>query len=137
MAELVDKIDKQNNWNLLFQVFLHDNPQYNKQKKNQMVSINISFLLDMLTVYRFTCKKTLETDGSVTLILQELPISSRYRSLDEAKHLLVKQMIEYATELYNDHYYFSLDNERIKEMPYVLKILLHNSEKLMEELEIT
>lgn len=71
---------------------------------------------------KFTAKKFIENDCSVTLSLQEMDIIENAETETIAKIELANAILEYAADFFKDYAYWVVDKKRKKHIPYVLKV---------------
>lgn len=82
--------------------------------------LNDSFVLDVLSDYKFSAERYIEDDGSVTLSLNEMDIVENGQDEDEARYNLAKSILDYAND-YFDLFYTA--KNRKSHYPYVIKAL--------------
>jgi hypothetical protein len=79
--------------------------------------------------YKFTAEKFIESDGSVTLSLNEIDLVENAPTEDEAKIAMGKAMLEYANDYYQEFELWSKAPNRKHHIPYVQKALNYNDEE--------
>ena len=96
--------------------------------KNIISDINI--VENLLEAYKFTARKYVEEDGSITLGLNEIDLAENGKDEEEAVKLMAEAILEYSEDYYND-FDFWAKGWRKAHIPYVLKaLILNDTEKI-------
>ena len=125
--------DVRKNWSEVSDNVVRVKPQFIKRTRDYMILTNIEFMEDLLDVYTFSATEFEETNGSITLSLNELDLVENAPTLKEAKHMLAKSILEYATEFYEEFKVWSAAPNRKKHIPYVFKALIMDDVQKIEE----
>lgn len=125
--------DVRKNWSRVSDSVIREKPQFIKRTHDFMCLSNVEFLETLLTAYNYTADSLKESDGSITLSLNELDIIENAENEEKAKEELSKSILEYAAEFYEDFNYWSTAPNRKKHIPYIFKALvLGEPEKIKE-----
>jgi antitoxin YefM len=123
--------DVRREWSKVIDTAIREKPVFIKRTRDQVMISNVEHIKSLLNDYHFIAVKFTEEDASITLSLNELDIVANGSTLKLAKQELVKNLLEYAEEFYQDFAFWSKAPNRKSHIPYVLKILLYED---MEEL---
>lgn len=74
-----------------------------------------------------------ESDGSVTLSLDELDMVAHGDNLGSAKKALAEDIVEYAHEYYQEFERYSCAPNRKSHLPYVMKVLTAAAPQELED----
>jgi len=117
-------------WSAVLDIVAREKPVFFKRTRDEMFLSDISFLHELLSLYRFNAQLFNEDDGSVTASLDEIDLIENAATKEEAINLLAKSILEYAKEYYDDFGYWSRGSRK-SHKPYVLKaLLLDNAEAI-------
>jgi hypothetical protein len=78
-----------------------------------------------------TLKTYAETDGSITLSLNEIDLAENDKTESDARLVLGKSILGYAEEYFNDFIFWNSAPNRKNHLPYVLKALTISNAKVM------
>lgn len=120
-------------WSSVCDSVIHDRPKFIKRTRDKMLLSNLETISDILSEYRFTAKKMIEEDGSVTLSLNEIDLIENGADEAKARKNLGDAILEYSLEYYDNFDMYSHAPNRKKHMPYILKALItEDSDKIGE-----
>jgi len=121
--------DVRKEWSSICDCVIHDKPKFIKRTRDKMWFSNLDTMADILEAYSFTAQKFIESDGSITLSLNEIDLIEN--SVDEisARYALGTAILEYSIEYYNDYAFYSRSPERKKHIPYVFRALIMDDPK--------
>ena len=74
--------------------------------------------------FRFTAKKFVEEDGSITLSLNEIDLVENGAEDSSARYAMGNAILEYAMEYYNNYAFYSHSPNRKGHVPYIFKALI-------------
>jgi hypothetical protein len=118
--------DVRKDWSITVDSVIRGKPRFIKRTRDFMMLSNLDTIENILNPYSFHANKFIESDGSVTLSLNEIDLIENAPDEKQAKLLLAQSIIEYAEEFYNEFNYWSADKNRKKHIPYILKALILN-----------
>lgn len=116
-------------WSSVVDSVVRDKPKFIKRTRDKIWLSNFDTMAEILEAYSFTAQKEIETDGSVTLSLNEIDLVENAKSEEEAREILANSIMEYAVDYYNDYAYWSSAPNRKKHIPYVFKALIMDDTK--------
>lgn len=133
---VMNATDARREWSLVVDRAVRERPQFIKRTRDYILLADIMLMENILSAYKFTAQILPEDDGSVTLSLNELDLAENAKTLNEAKLLLGRSILEYAEDFYNDFRFWSSAPNRKQHVPYILKALIMNdAEKIGESIE--
>ena len=116
--------DVRKNWSEVSESVIREKPQFIKKTRDYMMLSNVEFMNVLLSGYQFTAVKYVESDGSVTLSLNEIDLVENADSEEEAIKAMSASILEYAVDFYKDFNFWSSANNKKSEIPYVFKALV-------------
>lgn len=125
--------DVRKNWSEVADTVIRTRPQFIKRTRDYMMLSNCELVETLLEAYSFTASEFIESDGSVTLSLNEIDLIENAATEKDAKKLLAKSIMEYAAEFYNEFNLWSSAPNRKGHIPYVLKALIFDDVQKIEE----
>lgn len=131
---VMNATDVRNDWSTVTETVIREKPAFIKRTRDHMVLMNITMLESLLTPYTFTAQSFVETDGSITLSLDQIDLIENGKTEAEAKQELAKAIIDYAEDYYNQFSVWNAAPNRKAHFPYVLKSLILNDPKEIGEL---
>ena len=93
---LATEVRKQ--WSSVCDDVIRKSPKFIKRTRDNMVLANIDTFIYILDMYRFTAKKYVEDDGSITLSLDQIDLAENGENEEIARQLLGESILEYADE---------------------------------------
>ena len=121
---LATEVRKQ--WSSVCDDVIRKSPIFIKRTRDNMVLANIDTFIYILDIYRFTAKKYVEDDGSITLSLDQIDLAENGENEEIARQLLGESILEYADEYYDEYELYHSAPNRRDHLPYVLKALAIN-----------
>lgn len=123
-------------WSTVCDSVIHEKPKFVKRTRDKMWLSSLDTVFEILEAYQFTAEKFLESDGSVTLSLNEIDLIENGQNEQEARLHLGKSILEYSVDYYNDYAMYSHSPNRKKHIPYIFKaLIIDNPEKIGEMIE--
>ena len=120
-------------WSEIIDGVVRVKPTFIKRTRDCVVLANEELFAEVLSAYTFSAIRHDEDDGSVTLSLREIDLVENASTESEAKLMLAKDILDYATDYYNDFAYWSSAPNRKSHIPYVLRaIMLGDIDKIGE-----
>ena len=114
-----------NEWSSVIESVIREKPAFIKKTRDYLFLSDIGVLEKILSAYSFNAKIMTEDDGSVTLSLDEIPLTENAPDLPGAVSALSCTILEYSEDFYNDFAYWSRGNGK-SHIPYVLKAMIVN-----------
>ena len=131
----INATEARKDWSLLIDQVIREKPRFIKRTRDYMMLSDIRFLEIILSGYVFSADYFQETDGSVTLSLNEIDIVVNGKSEHEAKLKLAQSILEYSEDFYKNFKYWSSAPNRISHIPYVFKaLILDDAKKIGDEI---
>lgn len=131
---MVNATDVRKDWSMTVDSVIREKPQFIKRTRDYMMLSNLDVVKTILKPYSFHAEEYIESDGSVTLSLNEIDLVENAPDEASAKQSLSKSILEYAEDFYNDFSYWTSDENRKQHIPYVLKALILNDMKEIGDL---
>ena len=129
----VNATDVRKHWSEIIDGVVRVKPTFIKRTRDCVVLANEELFAEVLSAYTFSAIRHDEDDGSVTLSLGEIDLVENAPTENEAKLMLAKDILDYATDYYNDFAYWSSAPNRKPHIPYVLRaIMLGDVDKIGE-----
>lgn len=129
----VNATDVRKHWSEIIDGVVRVKPTFIKRTRDCVVLANEELFAEVLSAYTFSAIRHDEDDGSVTLSLREIDLVENAPTESEAKLMLAKDILDYATDYYNDFAYWSSAPNRKSHIPYVLRaIMLGDIDKIGE-----
>jgi hypothetical protein len=126
--------DVRKDWSLTVDGVIREKPKFIKRTHDYMLLSNLDVIENILSAYSFHATEFAESDGSVTLSLEEIDLVENAPTEQEAKTLLAKSILEYSEDFYREYSIWSSDDNRKKHIPYVFKALILNDPVKIGEL---
>lgn len=111
-------------WSAVCDSVIHEKPKFIKRTRDRMWFSSLDTMADILEAYPFTAKVFRESDGSITLSMNEIDIVENGKTMEEARLMLGTSLLEYATDYYEDYELYSHSPNRKKHIPYVFRALI-------------
>lgn len=131
LMEQATKIRKE--WSAACDSVIHNKPKFIKRTRDRMWFSNLETMEEILKAYKFTAKRFIEEDGSVTLSLCEIDLVENGANEQEARLKMGKSILEYATDYYNEYELYSHAPNRKHHVPYIFKALIMDDPKQIGE----
>ncbi len=64
---VLSSTDVRKNWSETLDSVVHERPAYIKRTRDNVALLNMNTLMELLSGYKFTVRKYVEEDGSITL----------------------------------------------------------------------
>lgn len=139
--EMIDMLMEQattvrKEWSAVCDSVIHEKPKFIKRTRDKMWFSNLETISELLEAYYFTATRYIETDGSVTLSLNEIDLVENGKDEKEARLNMGKAILEYAVDYYNEYETYSRSINRKKHIPYIFKaLIIDNPEKIGDMLQ--
>ena len=128
--------DVRKDWSTICDSVIHDKPRFIKRTRDRMWFSNLDTLAEILTAYSFTAKKFIESDGSITLSLNEIDLIEN--GIDEvtARLALGNAILNYSFDYYKEYSFYSHSPNRKAHVPYIFKALIMDNPEQIGEIII-
>ena len=128
--------DVRKDWSTICDSVIHDKPRFIKRTRDRMWFSSLDTLTEILKAYSFTAKKFIESDGSVTLSLNEIDLIEN--GIDEvaARLALGNAILNYSFEYYKEYSFYSHSPNRKAHVPYIFKALIMDNPEQIGEIII-
>lgn len=120
-------------WSRVLDSVTRRRPAFIKRTHDNVVLASTESLSAMLSDVRYETNIFQEDDGSITLSLDALDLVVNEKSLESAKKSLANDIEEYAEEYYANYESYSVSPNRRAHLPYVMKALIADSHKELED----
>lgn len=120
-------------WSRVLDSVTRRRPAFIKRTHDNVVLASTESLSAMLSDVRYETNIFQEDDGSITLSLDALDLVVNEKSLESAKKSLANDIEEYAEEYYANYESYSVSPNRRAHLPYVMKALIADSLKELED----
>lgn len=120
-------------WSRVLDSVTRRRPAFIKRTHDNVVLVSTESLSAMLSDVRYETNIFQEDDGSITLSLDALDLVVNEKSLESAKKSLANDIEEYAEEYYANYESYSVSPNRRAHLPYVMKALIADSLKELED----
>ena len=120
-------------WSRVLDSVTRRRPAFIKRTHDNVVLASTESLSAMLSYVRYETTIFQEDDGSITLSLDALDLVVNEKSLESAKKSLANDIEEYAEEYYANYERYSVSPNRRAHLPYVMKALIADSPKELED----
>ncbi len=114
-------------WSTVIDSVVHEKPVFIKRTRDLIYLLNNSTMEDILSKYNFTAEIYPETDGSVTLSLNEIDLAANGKDFDVALDKLVSDVKEYAEDYYKEFSVWYAAPNRKPHLPYIMRVLMLES----------
>lgn len=121
-------------WSVTVDSVIREKPMFIKRTRDYMLLSSLDVINNILNPYSFHAEKFVESDGSITLSLNEIDLVKNAPNEEQAKLRLSESILEYAEDFYNDFKYWTTDESKKKHIPFVLKALILNDTKEIGDL---
>lgn len=128
--------DVRKEWSTICDSVIHDKPKFIKRTRDRMWFSSLDTLTEILKVYSFTAKKFIESDGSVTLSLNEIDLVENGVDEVAARLALGNAILNYSFDYYKEYSFYSHSPNRKAHVPYIFKALIMDNPELIGEIII-
>ena len=110
-------------WSSVVDSVVREKPILVKRTRDHIFLTNIALLSELLEAYTFHAALYTESDGSVTISLDEIDLVENGKDEQDAKCKLAESILEYSNNYYDDFSYWARGNRK-SHQPYVFKALI-------------
>lgn len=126
--------DVRKEWSSVLDAVIREKPQFIRRTRDYLFLTDVKLLDSLLSLYAFTADEYRESNGSVTLSLNELDLVENGADEADAKLKLARAILDYAEDFYGEFDLWSSAPNRKAHIPYVFKALLLNDAQKMGDL---
>ena len=127
--------DVRKEWSAVCDSVIHDKPKFIKRTRDRMWFSNLEIMEDILKAYTFTAEQFTESDGSITLSLNEIDLIENGNDETSARLALGNAILNYSFDYYNDYALYSHSPNRKEHIPYIFKaLIMDNPQKIGESI---
>ncbi len=126
--------DVRRDWGGAIDTAVREKPVFVKRSRDYICLLDNKDLALLLSHANFSAQEFVEDDGSITLSLNEMDISSNGKNRDDALSRLAADMQEYAEEYYQEFAYWFSSLNRKAHYPYVMRILALDDTEMLKGL---
>ncbi|MDR1930430.1 MAG: hypothetical protein LBQ44_07350 [Treponema sp.] len=123
-----------NRWSEYSDRVIREKPLFIKKTREYLFLSSFEQLDIILEAYGFTAKQYTETDGSVTLSLNEIDLIENGDTETNARLAMGRAILDYAEEYFNEFRFWNAAPNRKKHLPYILKALIINDAKTLGDM---
>lgn len=125
--------DVRKEWSTICDSVIHDKPKFIKRTRNRMWFSNLEIMEEILKAYSFSAKKFVESDGSITLSLNEIDLIENGNDENSARLALGNAILNYSFDYYNEYSFYAHSPNRKDHVPYIFKaLIMDNPQKIGE-----
>ena len=128
--------DVRKDWSSICDSVIHDKPRFIKRTRDRMWFSNLDTMAEILTAYSFTAKKFIESDGSITLSLNEIDLIENGKDEVTARLALGNAILNYSFDYYKEYSFYSHSPNRKAHVPYIFKALIMDNPEQIGEIII-
>ena len=123
-------------WSAACDSVIHNKPKFIKRTRDRMWFSNLDTMAEILTAYSFTAQKFIESDGSITLSLNEIDLIENGKDEVTARLALGNAILNYSFDYYKEYSFYSHSPNRKAHVPYIFKALIMDNPKQIGEIII-
>lgn len=124
--------DVRKEWSSVMDTVIREKPVFIKRTRDHMMLSDTGTIWQLIAGVKFIADMYRETDGSVTLSARDMDIAVNGADEAAARKALVRDIMEYAEEYYQDFERCSAAPNRQGHLPYVIKALVARSPEELE-----
>lgn len=125
--------DVRKEWSSVMDQVIREKPVFIKRTRDCMMLSAEETVWQLLSGVKFAADVYTEEDGTVTLSARDLDIAVNAADLAAAKTALVRDIVEYAEEYYQDFDRYHRAPNRRAHLPYVIKALVAGTQSELED----
>ncbi len=126
--------DVRKNWSSTIDSVVRERPAFINRTHDSVAILDANLLRDLLKDYKYHITIEREDDGSVTGFVDELQLAENAENNEELIDTMVSSMKDYAIDYYTEFGYWSKATNRMSHIPYILKLLISDDEKIVEDI---
>lgn len=128
----INSSEARKDWSQVMDTVVRRGPVLLRRNRDYMMLCSEETISQIVADVTIVADQFVEEDGSVTLSARHLDLCAHAADLRQAKAALVRELMEYAEEYFQEFQLYSQAPNRKGHLPYVMKAL---SAKSAEELE--
>ena len=122
----VNATDVRKTFSLFIDRAVREKPVFIRRTRDTLILAKLDFLNALVDNCVFTAERFVESDGSITLSLDQIDVIANAPTEAEAVAELAGDMREYAMDYYDHYSEWSVAPNRKDHLPYVIKLLIAN-----------
>lgn len=123
-------------WSSVCDSVIHEKPKFIKRTRDKMLFSSLETIKEFLKAYTYSARRIQETDGTVTLSLNEIDLIENGCDEAAARLAMGKAILEYALEYYEEYDLYSRSPNRKEHIPYVFKaLIIDNANEIGESIQ--
>lgn len=122
------------NWSATIDSVIRERPAFINRTRDNVTLMDTNLLLNLLNGYKYHVILEKENDGSVTGLVKELDLVENGADKKECLDAVVSSMKDYAIDYYTEFGYWSKAPNRRSHLPYILKLLISDDDKIAEDI---
>ena len=124
MLAAINATQVRKEWSTVVDSVVRHKPAFIKRTRDYMMLSNVDIIEKMLEVYKFHAELIVESNGSVTISLDEIDLIENGVDEQDAINKIAHGILDYAEDYYNDFAYWYAAPNRKAHLPYVMKALI-------------
>jgi len=130
----VNATDVRKTFSLFIDRAVREKPVFIRRTRDTLILARLDFLSALVDNCVFTAERFVESDGSITLSLDQIDIVANAPTETEAITELANDLQEYAMDYYDHYSEWSVAPNRKSHLPYVIKLLITNDLLAIEKM---
>ncbi|HBQ87363.1 MAG TPA: hypothetical protein DD811_12930 [Syntrophomonas sp.] len=131
--QVLNASEVSNNFNSFVDKVIIEKPVVFKQNRDFIIAMSKDLVMSVFADKTFI-PVLVEEEGIITATLKDFDFVIQGRSQDEVKTKLTVELIDYTQDYFNDFQLYYYSPNRQKHFPYIVKVLLSDSFKQVEDL---
>lgn len=121
-------------WSMTIDSAVHERPVFINRTHDRVAMMDSRLLENLLMDYKYHVTMETEDDGSITGFVEELQLAENAATKEECLKEVISAMKDYAADFYSQFGYWSKAPNRVSHIPYILKLILSDDEKVAEDI---
>ena len=130
----VNASEVRKNWSMTLDSVVHERPAFISRTHDYVAMLDSNLLIEVFKDYKYHVELDKEQDGSITAYVKELGLVENAKTKEELLPQVADSMKDYALDFYNDFNYWAKAPNRAPQIPYVLKLLVCDNERIMRDM---
>jgi len=133
MMKTIKSTEMRKDFSFYIDEIVRRKPVFVKRSRDLFLGISFEMMKDLVSDIGFTAMMYMESDGSITLSLNEFDIVVNGKNQEEALNRLVNDLKEYAEEYYEQIEFWYNDPQRRSHFKGIIKVLLTDDDQQLKE----
>lgn len=130
----VNASEVRKNWSMTLDSVVHERPAFISRTHDYVAMLDSNLLIEVFKDYKYHVELDKEQDGSITAYVKELGLVENAKTKEELLPQVADSMKDYALDFYNDFNYWAKAPNRAPQIPYVLKLLVCDNERIIGDM---